>query len=124
MKLKAIMIMTMLGMSLAGCAQAQKKDGMVATESGMAMQMDSIVYKNESRPVYYAKYGNRGCQFEPRINDNVSAEVTEPVNIGKTSIPINPVIFKSGKQSVSINLTPFPGENTIMNNKPFRLEIG
>lgn len=26
MKLKAIMIITMLGMNLAGCAQAQKKD--------------------------------------------------------------------------------------------------
>lgn len=24
---------------------------------------------------HYAKYGNRGCQFELRINDNVTAEV-------------------------------------------------
>ena len=35
MKLKAIMIITMLGMSLAGYAQAQKKDGTFASESGM-----------------------------------------------------------------------------------------
>ena len=124
MKLKAIMIITMLGMSLAGYTQAQKKDGTFASESGMEMQVDSMVYKNESRPVYYARYGNRGCLFELRINDNVSAEVTEPVNIGETSITINPVIFKSGKQSISINLKPFPGRKTIMNEKPFRLEIG
>ena len=72
MKLKAIMIITMLGMSLAGYAQAQKKDGTFASESGMEMQVDSMVYKNESRPVYYARYGNRGCLFELRINDNAS----------------------------------------------------
>ena len=77
MKLKAIMIITMLGMNLAGCAQAQKKDGTFAPESGMEIQVDSMVYKNESRPVYYARYGNRGCLFELRINDNISAEVTE-----------------------------------------------
>lgn len=63
MKLKAIMIITMLGMNLAGCAQAQKKDGTFAPESGMEIQVDSMVYKNESRPVYYARYGNRGCLF-------------------------------------------------------------
>ena len=124
MKLKAIMIITMLGMNLAGCAQAQKKDGTFAPESGMEIQVDSMVYKNESRPVYYARYGNRGCLFELRINDNISAEVTEPVNIGETSIAINPVIFKSGKQSISISLKPFPGRKTIVNDKPFRLEIG
>ena len=27
------------------------------------------------RDGHYAKYGNRGCQFELRINDNVTAEV-------------------------------------------------
>lgn len=124
MKLKAIMIITMLGMNLAGCAQAQKKDGTFASESGMEIQVDSMVYKNESRPVYYARYGNRGCLFELRINDNLSAEVTEPVNIGETSIAINLVIFKSGKQSISISLKPFPGRKTIVNDKPFRLEIG
>ena len=47
MKLKAIMIITMLGMNLAGCAQAQKKDGTFASESGMEIQVDSMVYKNE-----------------------------------------------------------------------------
>ena len=47
MKLKAIMIITMLGMNLAGCAQAQKKDGTFAPESGMEIQVDSMVYKNE-----------------------------------------------------------------------------
>lgn len=124
MKLKAIMIITMLGMNLAGCAQAQNKDGTFASESGMEIQVDSMIYKNESRPVYYARYGNRGCLFELRINDNLSAEVTEPVNIGETSIAINPVIFKSGKQSISISLKPFPGRKTIVNDKPFRLEIG
>lgn len=107
MKLKTTMIITMLGMSLSGCAQTQKKDGSVANETSKAMQ--TYIYKNESRPVYYARYGNRGCLFELRINDNVSAEVTEPVNIGETSITINPVIFKSGKQSISISLKPFPG---------------
>ena len=118
MKLKTTMIITMLGMSLSGCAQTQKKDGSVANETSKAMQ--TYIYKNESRPVYYARYGNR----ELRINDNVSAEVTEPVNIGETSIAINPVIFKSGKQSISISLKPFPGRKTIVNDKPFRLEIG
>ena len=44
MKLKAIMIITMLGMSLAGYAQAQKKDGTFVSESGMEMQVDSMVY--------------------------------------------------------------------------------
>ena len=53
----------MLGMSLAGYTQAQKKDGTFASESGMEMQVDSMVYKNESRPVYYARYGNRGCAY-------------------------------------------------------------
>ncbi|MDY5979329.1 hypothetical protein, partial [Phocaeicola plebeius] len=42
----------------------------------------------------------------------------------ETSIAINPVIFKSGKQSISISLKPFPGRKTIVNDKPFRLEIG
>ena len=91
---------------------------------GNITQKDSIVYKNESRPVYYAKYGNRGCQFELRINDNVTAEVTETINIGESSITINPAIFKSGKQSVEIYLKPFSGEKVIRNQKPFRLEIG
>ena len=124
MKLKAIMIITMLGMSLAGCAQAQKKDGTFASESGMEMQVDSMVYKNESRPVYYAKYGNRGCLFELRVNDILITEMTKSTNIGETLITINPTIFKSGRQTVEIHLSPIKGEDVISNAKPFCLEIG
>ena len=43
MKLKTTMIITMLGLSLAGCAQTQKKDGSVANETSKAMQ--TYIYK-------------------------------------------------------------------------------
>ena len=39
--------------------------------------VDSYVYKNEGRPVYYAKYGNRGCLFELRVNDILITEMTK-----------------------------------------------
>jgi len=57
MKLKVIMIMTILGVCLSGCAQAQKKEGIVLNETGMAMQADSIVYKDESGSVCYQDTG-------------------------------------------------------------------
>ena len=87
-------------------------------------QMDSLVYQNESRPVYYAKYGNRGCLFELRINDILITEMTRSANIGEALITINPAIFKSGKQTVEVHLSPIKGEEAIRNMKPFRLEIG
>ena len=51
-------------------------------------------------------------------------EITYPTNIGEALITINPTIFKSGKQTVEIHLSPIKGEDVISNAKPFRLEIG
>jgi hypothetical protein len=51
-------------------------------------------------------------------------ELTRPRTIGETSTTINPAILKSGKQTVTIRLYPFPGETSITNENPFRLEIG
>lgn len=86
--------------------------------------MDSYVYKNEGRPVYYAKYGNRGCLFELRVNDILITEITYPTNIGEALITVNPAIFKSGKQTIEVHLSPIKGEEVISNAKPFCLEIG
>lgn len=105
--------------SLNGCMRTnstQKTESMI--------NVDSCVYENDSRPVYYAKYGNRGCLFELRINDMLTDELTRPRNIGETSTTINPAILKSGKQTVTVRLYPFPGETSITNENPFRLEIG
>ena len=51
-------------------------------------------------------------------------EITYPTNIGEALITINPTIFKSGRQTVEIHLSPIEGEHVISNKKPFRLEIG
>ena len=119
--------MGLLSFGLGGCSNAQNKQehsnvkeiGNVPKEN-----VDSYVYKNENRPVYYAKYGNRGCLFELWINDKLTDELTRPRTIGETSTIINPAILKSGKQTVTIRLYPFPGETSITNENPFRLEIG
>lgn len=105
--------------SLNGCMRTnstQKTESMV--------NVDSCVYENDSRPVYYAKYGNRGCLFELRVNDILMTELTYATNIGEALITINPTIFKSGKQTVEVHLSPIKGEDVISNAKPFRLEIG
>lgn len=105
--------------SLNGCMRTnstQKTENMV--------NVDSYVYENNSRPVYYAKYGNRGCLFELRVNDILMTELTYATNIGEALITINPTIFKSGKQTVEVHLSPIKGEDVISNAKPFRLEIG
>lgn len=105
--------------SLNGCIRTnstQKTESMV--------NVDSCVYENDSRPVYYAKYGNRGCLFELRVNDILMTELTYATNIGEALITINPTIFNSGKQTVEVHLSPIKGEDVISNAKPFRLEIG
>lgn len=127
MKLKILLIMGLFSFGLGGCCNAQNKQGNsnVKEFSNVRKEnVDSYVYKNESRPVYYAKYGNRGCLFELRVNDILMTEITYPTNIGEALITINPTIFKSGKQTVEIHLSPIKGEDVISNAKPFRLEIG
>ena len=127
MDITTLLIMGLLSFGLGGCSNAQNKQehsnvkeiGNVPKEN-----VDSYVYKNESRPVYYAKYGNRGCLFELWINLKLTDELTRPRTIGETSTTINPAILKSGKQTVTIRLYPFPGETSITNENPFRLEIG
>lgn len=86
--------------------------------------LDSLLKTYKSQPVYYAKYGNRGCLFELWINDMLTDELTRPRTIGETSTTINPAILKSGKQTFTVRLYPFPGETSITNENPFRLEIG
>ena len=127
MDITTLLIMGLLSFGLGGCSNAQNKQehsnvkeiGNVPKEN-----VDSYVYKNESRPVYYAKYGNRGCLFELRVNDILMTEMTYSANIGEALITINPTIFKSGRQTVEIHLSPIEGEHVISNKKPFRLEIG
>lgn len=127
MDITTLLIMGLLSFGLGGCSNAQNKQkhsnvkeiGNVPKEN-----VDSYVYKNESRPMYYAKYGNRGCLFELRVNDILMTEITYPTNIGEALITINPTIFKSGRQTVEIHLSPIEGEHVISNKKPFRLEIG
>ena len=127
MNIKTLLIMGLLSFGLGGCSNAQnKQENSNVKELGNVPKenVDSYVYKNESRPVYYAKYGNRGCLFELRINDMLTDELTRPRTIGETSTTINPAILKSGKQTVTVRLYPFPGETSITNENPFRLEIG
>ena len=127
MDITTLLIMGLLSFGLGGCSNAQNKQehsnvkeiGNVTKEN-----VDSYVYKNEGRPVYYAKYGNRGCLFELRVNDILMTEITYPTNIGETLITVNPAIFKSGKQPIEVHLSPIKGEEVISNKKPFRLEIG
>jgi len=127
MDITTLLIMGLLSFGLGGCSNAQNKQehsnvkeiGNVPKEN-----VDSYVYKNEGRPVYYAKYGNRGCLFELRVNDILMTEMTYSANIGEALITINPTIFKSGRQTVEIHLSPIEGEHVISNKKPFRLEIG
>lgn len=127
MDITTLLIMGLLSFGLGGCSNAQNKQeysnvkeiGNVPKEN-----VDSYVYKHESRPVYYAKYGNRSCLFELRVNDILMTEITYPTNIGEALITINPTIFKSGRQTVEIHLSPIEGEHVISNKKPFRLEIG
>ena len=127
MDITILLIMGLLSFGLGGCSNAQNKQehsnvkeiGNVPKEN-----VDSYVYKNEGRPVYYAKYGNRGCLFELRVNDILITEMTKSTNIGETLITINPTIFKSGRQTVEIHLSPIKGEDVISNAKPFCLEIG
>ena len=80
--------------SLNGCTHTNNSKKTESME-----YVDSYVYKNESRPVYYAKYGNRGCLFELRVNDILITEMTKSTNIGEALITINPTIFKSGRQT-------------------------
>lgn len=127
MDITTLLIMGLLSFGLGGCSNAQNKQKHSnVKEIGNVLKenVDSYVYKNESRPMYYAKYGNRGCLFELRVNDILMTEITYPTNIGEALITINPTIFKSGRQTVEIHLSPIEGEHVISNKKPFRLEIG
>lgn len=127
MDITTLLIMGLLSFGFGGCSNAQNKQeysnvkeiGNVPKEN-----VDSYVYKNEGRPVYYAKYGNRGCLFELRVNDILITEITYPTNIGEALITVNPAIFKSGKQTIEVHLSPIKGEEVISNAKPFCLEIG
>ena len=127
MDITTLLIMGLLSFGLGGCSNAQNKQKHPNVNEICNVpkeNVDSYVYKNESRPVYYAKYGNRGCLFELRVNDILMTEITYPTNIGEALITINPTIFKSGRQTVEIHLSPIKGEDVISNAKPFCLEIG
>ena len=127
MDITTLLIMGLLSFGLGGRSNAQnKQEHSNVKEMGNVPKenVDSYVYKNEGRPVYYAKYGNRGCLFELRVNDILITEITYPTNIGEALITVNPAIFKSGKQTIEVHLSPIKGEEVISNAKPFCLEIG
>lgn len=127
MDIKRLLIMGLLSFGLGGCSNAQNKQensNVKELTNVRKVNVDSCVYKNESRPVYYAKYGNRGCLFELRVNDILITEMTRSTNIGEALITVNPAIFESGKQTIEVHLSPIKGEDVISNAKPFRLEIG
>ncbi len=122
MKLKILLMMGLLSIfGLGNHTNAQEKNN---ADKGQLDKLDSLLTTYKSQPVYYAKYGNRGCLFELRINDMLTDELTRPRTIGETSTTINPAILKSGKQTFTVRLYPFPGETSITNENPFRLEIG
>lgn len=127
MDITTLLIMGLLSFGLGGCSNVPNKQEHSNVKEICNVpkeNVDSYVYKNENRPVYYAKYANRGCLFELRINDMLTDELTRPRTIGETSTTINPAILKSGKQTVTVRLYPFLGETSITNENPFRLEIG
>ena len=80
MDITTLLIMGLLSFGLGVCSNAQnKQEHSNVKEIGNVPKedVDSYVYKNESRPVYYAKYGNRGCLFELRVNDILITEMTK-----------------------------------------------
>ncbi len=94
------------------------------TNPASMQNLDSLLITYTTKPVYYAEFGNRGCFFEIWINGVLAHKHTRRGTIGKTAVTINPWILMSGKQTVKVRLFPYPDEEAITEENPFRLEIG
>lgn len=123
--MKNLFAMLFLCISITSQLSCQTKKSSQTNNQQLTMQnLDSLLNNYTTKPVYYAEFGNRGCFFEIWINGTLMYKHTEKGTIGKTAITINPYILLSGKQTMKIRLFPYPDEETITEENPFRLEIG
>ena len=126
-KLLLICIGTLLIGFQASCQQKAKPYAQLEIQ-GTMQNLDSLLHTYRSRPIYWATYGNEGCLFDLRINDVTVHQLKHAGSIAGTASSLNPYIMRSGKQKVSVKLTPFPGKTKIWDShqptfEPFKLYI-
>ena len=126
-KLLLICIGTLLIGFQASCQQKAKPYAQLEIQ-GTMQNLDSLLHSYRSRPIYWAIYINEGCLFDLRINDVTVHQLKHAGSIAGTASSLNPYIMRSGKQKVSVKLTPFPGKTKIWDShqptfEPFKLYI-
>ncbi|QJD96560.1 hypothetical protein HH214_12065 [Mucilaginibacter robiniae] len=74
------------------------------------------------QPYYQIDFSAASCQFEASVND-IPVFTLSVAGQASTMVPINPGIFQSGKQKLSIKLLPLPGELSVSPNAEFKYNI-
>jgi len=87
-------------------------------------KLESTVNKNADRNYYVISYASSGCNFEVLFNDSHLFSHFEGSNASGT-YPINPLILKSGKQTITVKIYPMKGheEKGINSRIPLSINI-
>lgn len=138
MNIKMVLAMGLLSMlGLGSCANAQKKSvkeiKVEEKETNQNMEdckkrkietLDSLLNEYQTKPVYYIVYSNRGCLVDIQVNGFSTEKIMNEEATGEAAVTINTNILRSGKQKVSVKLTPLPEDKVITESKPFTMKIG
>ncbi|WP_298503526.1 hypothetical protein [uncultured Maribacter sp.] len=127
--MKKILILSILSLSIIGCAQKTKNKKHMKTRPIVQLYNNPKKLDYSSMPVYHLMDPSQsGCYYEVYVNGVLVSKLYENTTRIGNFVPLNDVILKSGKQKVTIKL--FPVENndgtpslTLGSDVIFKLEI-
>ena len=88
---------------ITGCAQTKKETPMQNFKS------ENTIDENKEKSGYYLQINNQNCRYDIRVNDFCTSKYADPFPSYSVRTPLNGEILKSGKQTLSIRVTPFQG---------------
>ncbi len=97
--IKAIFLLLLM----TGCAQTKKEKTM------QNLTIESVIDETKQKSGYFIQINNQNCRYEVRVNDLLTSKYVDPFPAYSVRPMLNGRILKSGKQTLSIRVTPFEG---------------
>ena len=101
------------------CAQEKNKE----TTENMENYSPPLGKQYEKNPDYSLQVFSSNCTFALRVNDVVVFKYMEPLGGFTSLIPLNGNILASGKQEITVQIMPKPGEAQLSKYATFKIEV-
>lgn len=111
-----------LMMSAFACSQKNNNDNININKT-MDNSVNTIINNFKERPYYQIKVKSSGVNFDIRVNDLPIFRFFGKTGGTDMEYPINTAILHSGEQNLSLKVYPIKGEELILPNNVFILEV-